>query len=84
MMSESDRLPLSRALDIYCEHLGLPDYFAKKVKAFASRNADDVIWLSDQPLKVYQDGSASVVNSEEVRKLLEVVDPIIWPDLKSE
>lgn len=79
-MNDSEQLSLSQALDIYCQHLGLPDDIAKKVKAFAFSNADDVIWLSDQPLMVYRDGSDLVVNSEEFTKLLENVNPIQWPD----
>ena len=83
-MNHSNRLPLPQALDIYCAHLGLPDHFAKMVKAFARRNAneDDVLWLSDQPLPVYRDNSDFVVDSEELSKLLEKVSPINWPDPK--
>jgi len=81
-MNHSNRLPLPQALDIYCEHLGLPDHFAKIVKAFALRNADDVLWLSDQPLPVYRDSSDLVVDSEELSKLLEKVSPPNWPDPK--
>ncbi len=79
-MSADSRIPLPQALNIYCEHLGLPDDFAKKVKAFALHNADDIIWLSDQPLMVYKEGPDSVVSLEELTKLLDAVDPIIWPD----
>ncbi len=81
-MNDSSQLPLLQALDIYCKHLGLPDSLAKKAKAFALRNADDVVWLSDQPLMIYRKGPDLVVDSEELTELLKKVIPIKWPDDK--
>lgn len=75
-MNESERIPLSQAIDIYCEHLRLPDFLSKKVKAFALHDTGDVVWLSDQPLKVYRDGSNLAVDSEELTELMGAVEPL--------
>lgn len=79
-MDDSDLLPLSDAVNIYCKHLGLPDHFAKMVKAFALSNVEDVVWLSDEPLTVYRGSSGLLVNSKDLFELLKKINPIVLPD----
>jgi hypothetical protein len=79
-MGGAKKITLAKALDIYCEYLGLPDRLAGPVKAFAKSNADDLIWLSDQPLTVHREGQELVVDSDDLDELLKKVSPIKWPD----
>ena len=72
-MISPDRIPLSEALDVYFRHLRLPPEVTAKVRKLVSKKEGGVIWLSDQPLMVYEEVGEFFVDRSELDLLLRKV-----------